>query len=283
MADQRVAVDANNILWTFVTGMARGGAPTGPQGRSISHLIGLLHRCKLYAKLDWRPVWVFDGAAPELKRETLQERRARRKAARQAGDEVQGARLDDWQIDEAQALLDALGIPWIQAPGEADAQLAAWTAQGRVEAAITQDYDCALFGCPSTYRNVSKNGSRDPERIDLEEALRREEISRTQLVDASILIGTDYNEGIHGVGPVRALRLVREHGDVWGALEAKGHEMQRAEPVRRLLLDPRVRNEAPPTGAPPDRERVRDLLAPRGLEGRAHQAVKLVEDARVPA
>lgn len=281
LAGQRVAVDANNLLWSFVTGMARGGAPTGPHGRPVSHLIGLANRATLFSDLGVEPVWVFDGKPPELKAETLAEREAKIEAAREAGKTVQGTRLEPEQIEEAQTLLDALGQPYVQAPGEGDAQLAAWTREGHVDAAVTQDYDAALFGSPTTLRYVKRTGSRDPERIDLGEALDRAGITREQLVDAAILVGTDFNEGIHGVGPVTALKLVREHGNVFDAASARGAELPRAEPVRELFLDPPLVDGPPPTRAAPDRARVRAICETHGLgQDRADRLVDALAIAR---
>lgn len=269
----RVAVDANNLLWTFVKGMARGGAPTGPHGRATSHVIGLVNRQRLYGNLGLDPVWVFDGAPPDLKAETLEAREADRERAREAGDEVGATKLDEVQIEEAKGLLDALGVPFFQAPGETDAQLAAWTREGAVEAGVTQDYDAALYGCPVTYRYLKASGKRGPERVDLRARLDDASLSRTQLVDAAVLVGTDYNDGIHGVGPVTALKLVREHGDLRGALEARGLDRPRAERVRELFLDPRVADTAPPEPTSPDRERVREQLDRHGLSKRRADAL----------
>lgn len=262
---QRVAVDAHNLLWTFVKGMARGGAPTGPHGRSTSHVIGLVNRSRLFAGLGLDPVWVFDGEPPDLKAETIAEREAKREAARERGDEVGAAELEEVQIREAQALLDAMGVPWFQAPGETDAQLAHWVRAGPVDAGVTQDYDAPLYGCPVTYRYVKAGGRRDPERVDLDRGLDEHGLTRTQLVDAAILIGTDYNDGVHGVGPVRATRLVREHGDLFAAARARGAELPRGERVRELFLDPDVAGEAPPEPGEPDRGAVRSHLARHGL------------------
>jgi flap endonuclease-1 len=267
-----VAVDANNLLWTFVKGMARGGAPTGPHGRPVSHVIGTVNRLELYARVGLEPVWVFDGEPPELKAETIEQRQQRREKARQAGDEVGAAQLEQDQIAEIKALMDALGVAWFQAPGEADAQLADWVAQGHVDAAVTQDYDAALYGCPSTLRYVQSTGHRDPERITLERRLAEHEITRQQLVDAAILIGTDYNDGVHGVGPVRGLDLVREHGDLQAAAEAREAELPRGQAVRELFLDPTVTDQAPPEPTTPNLAEARELLARHGVDrGRAKQ------------
>ncbi len=272
IAGQTVAVDANNLLWTFVTGMARGGQPEGPHGRPISHIIGLVNRVSLYARHGIPSVWVFDGEQPSLKEATLAERQAKIQAAREAGDELAGTKLESFQIQEAKDLLDALGVPWIQAPAESDAQCAHWVRHEVVDAAVTQDYDAALHGCPVTYRNLKATGRRSPERMTLAPALDREGITREQLVDAAILIGTDYNDGIHGVGPVTALKLVRKHGDLRGALAARETQMPEAEAVRRLFLEHPVDKQATPTFTRPATDQVTELLAAHGLsKGRAQQ------------
>lgn len=265
LAGARVGVDANNLLWTFVKGMARGGPPRGPHGRSISHVLGLVNRQTLYARIGLDPVWVFDGSPPELKARTLEERARKRERARERGDEVGAAKLEDVQVQEVQALLDELGVPWIEAPGETDAQLAAWTREGAVDAAVTQDYDAALYGCPLTFRNVKARGQRTPERVDLPERLSEANIDRSQLVDAAILVGTDYNEGLHGVGPVTALDWVRRHGDLFQALDAEDERIERAAEIRALFLEPTVDADDPPQPSEPSPERVRDHLDRHGL------------------
>ncbi len=234
LSGQRLAVDANNMLWTFVTGMgARGDPPTGPHGRPISHVIGLTNRLRLYASHSVESVWVFDGQPPKLKQDTLAERQARL-------EETGGPRLTGQELEEARELLDLLGVPTVQAPCEADAQLAHMVEAGLVDGAVTQDYDAALFGSPVTYRNVTSSTKRPAERMVLEQALTRETLTHEQLVDAAILIGTDYNDGIRGVGPVTALKLVREHGDLFSALDARGAEMPEASGIRALFLDHKV-------------------------------------------
>jgi len=45
---------------------------------------------------------------------------------------------------------------------------------------------------------------------------------RQGLVDAAMLCGTDFNEGVRGIGPKTAVKAVREHGDLWGVLDARG-------------------------------------------------------------
>jgi flap endonuclease-1 len=92
-------------------------------------------------------------------------------------------------------------------------------ADGAVTYAVSQDYDALLFGAPDLARNLTISGRRrlhgrtvvvEPERIRLGEVLDGLGLSREQLVQVGILVGTDFNEGLRGVGPKTALKLVRE-------------------------------------------------------------------------
>jgi flap endonuclease-1 len=79
--------------------------------------------------------------------------------------------------------------------------------------------------------------------MDVEATLKRHDITWEQLVDAAILMGTDFNEGISGVGPKTAVKLVREHGDLWGALDERGESIPQADRIRGLFLDPAVTDD----------------------------------------
>jgi len=84
---------------------------------------------------------------------------------------------------------------------------------------------------------------------------------RQGLVDAAMLCGTDFNEGVRGIGPKTAVKAVREHGDLWGVLDARGVEIPNAEAIRELFMDPPATDVDVDTAVNPDvdaaRERVR--------------------------
>ena len=63
------------------------------------------------------------------------------------------------------------------------------------------------------------------------------ELNREQLIDVAILMGTDFNSGIDGVGPKRGLKLVQEFGKAEGALEKLGKEIKNLEEIRSLFLE----------------------------------------------
>lgn len=261
-----VAVDADNLLWAFVTAFAPGEQPRAPDGRPIGHLLGLVNRLRFYADLGVRSAWVYDGEQPALKQGTLADREARIQAAGSVS-------LTPQQLAESKELLSALGVPWTVAPGESDAQCAMMARRGDAWAAVTQDYDAALHASPRTLRNLSISKTRAPEMLDLAESLARAGLTREQLVDAAILIGTDYNAGVKGVGPVKAVKLVRERGGLHGALAALGVEMPEADEVRRLFLEHPVDEAWRPAWRAPDAARVADVLAGAGLsEKRARDA-----------
>jgi flap endonuclease-1 len=216
-----------------------------------------------------RLIFVFDGKPPELKSETLEARRQYRAKARLEWEEAVGRHdystawskavrmnsLTKAMQEDAKGLLNLLGIPCVQAPQEAEAQAAHMARKGDVWAANSRDYDSVLFGSPRLVRYVtisgqeflpSKGTSRPliPELIELEHLLKTLEITREQLIDLAILVGTDFNKGIKGIGPKTALKLVRRYG----ALENLPPEYApklpaQTQEVRRLFLEPVVRDD----------------------------------------
>jgi flap endonuclease-1 len=233
-----VAVDADNLIWSFATALAATtDFPKAPDGRPVTHLYGLVSRLALYAKWGVRSVWVFDGPQPDLKEATLVARARRIEAARAAGDDPQAAvSVTVQDLEECRRMLSLLGVPWMEAPAESDAQCAHLVQAGKAWAAVTQDWDIALFGAPRALRNLTMSKTRTPELLDLEAALGAAALTREQLIHAAMLIGTDYNEGIPGIGPVKAVKLVKATGSLEGALARLGTDIPRAAQVRDLYL-----------------------------------------------
>lgn len=256
-----VAVDADNLVWSFVTALAgTGELPRAPDGRSNAHLLGLVSRLSLYAKWGARSIWVFDGVQPGLKEATLIARGERIEAARAAGDNYQASvAVDEEDLEECRTLLTALGLPWIVAPGESDAQCAQLVQAGHAWAAVTQDWDIALFGAPRALRNLTSSETRKPEMLDLAVVLETAGLTREQLVDAAILIGTDYNEGVAGVGPVKAVRLVK-HGK-----RPEDSGIANADDVRALYFEHPVDKAFVPRFGKPDATSTLTLLLARGI------------------
>jgi len=160
--------------------------------------------------------------------------------------------MDQPMIDDAKRLLALMGVPYVQAPGEGEAQAAFMASRGDAWAASSRDYDSILFGSPRVVRYLtvagkeflpSKGTSRPlkPEMIELSTFLSHHGITREQLVDLAILIGTDFNEGIRGVGPKTALKLIRRHGSVENLRESvRDLVPDDLQALRNIFLQPKV-------------------------------------------
>jgi len=230
-----VAVDAYNTLYQFLSSIrgADGALLTDTKGRVTSHLTGLFYRSTKWLENGVKPVFVFDGKPPELKAHTLAERRERKIVAEEnRTTALQEGRTEDARMysqatskltpemaEQAKQLLTALGIPVVQAPSEGEAQASELVRRGQAWAAASQDFDSLLFGCPRLVRNLSTSGRRklprrndyidvEPELLELEPILSSSHLSREQLIWMAMLIGTDFNPGVMGVGPKRAFKLV---------------------------------------------------------------------------
>jgi flap endonuclease-1 len=237
-----IAVDANGELYQFLALIRkRDGSPlTDAQGRITSHLIGLLYRStRLISDFGIKLVFVFDGKPPLLKKEEIERRqevkerflreyeaaKARGELAVAFSKSVMTSRLTPDMIEDAKNLLNLLGIPYVQAPGEGEAQAAFMAARGDVWAVGSKDYDSLLFGAPRLVRFMTISGKEflpskgkfrplKPEVIQAETMLAHYGITREQLIDLAILVGTDFNRGIKGIGPKTALKLVKEYGAI---------------------------------------------------------------------
>ena len=264
LSGQRIAIDGYNVLYQFLTSIrqADGSLLTDSEGRVTSHLSGILFRFSKLVENGIRICVVFDGKPPKLKMNLLEERRQRKikaqiewEAAIEAGDREtartkaqQTTRLESHMIDDSKKLLDLLGVPWVEAPSEGEAQVASLLDQGMVDYGASQDFDTVLFGASKFIRNLTLSGRRklpkqqkwvevSPEIVDLEASFQKLEINREQLIDVAILMGTDFNPGIDGIGPKRGLKLIQEFGKAEGALEKLGKEIDNLDEIRTLFLD----------------------------------------------
>jgi flap endonuclease-1 len=147
-------------------------------------------------------------------------------------------------VEETQRLLDLLGVPWVTAAAEGEAQAAVMAAKGQLDVVATQDWDALLYGSPVLVRNLMDDGTKrygrivNAQQINLESMLNDQDLSREQLVDLAIMIGTDFHPGIKGIGPKTGLKLIREHKTIEAVCEAKGKELpQRLDEIREIFLN----------------------------------------------
>src|SRR5208283_3779063 len=231
LAGRTLAVDGYNAVYQFLATLRQrdGQLFSDPEGRVTSHLMGVFYRTTSLLREGVLPVWVFDGKPPERKAGTIRQRIvAKEKAegewqrALAAGDletarkkAAQTSRLTRPMVEELRELLNALGVPSVQAPSEGEAQAAVMAARGTVWGTASEDYDTLLFGSPKLVRGLAARGrggtSPGAQLIDRAEVLAGLGISEEELILLGVVIGTDFNDGVRGYGPKKALKLVQEH------------------------------------------------------------------------
>jgi flap endonuclease-1 len=287
-----IAIDGYNVLHQFLAIIRqRDGTPLkDAQGRITSHLSGLFYRTANMVEARIRPVFVFDGVPHPLKARTIQQRKERKEQAEKAWKEAlergdletakskasQTSRVTEEILQQSKDLLEALGIPYIQAPSEGEAQASYLVSKGDAYAVGSQDFDCLLFGSPILVRNLTSSERRKlpgknayttvhPEAIRLQPGLKALEVTREQLVDIAILIGTDFNGGIKGFGPKKSLQLIKKTGCLEKALETipelgQNLPQQEIETIRRIFLKPDVTDEYTVQWSTPDPSRVLHIM-----------------------
>ncbi|MGB9717349.1 MAG: flap endonuclease-1 [Thermoproteota archaeon] len=266
------AVDANQMLYQFLALIRKpdGSFFTDSEGNVTSHLIGFAFRVtRLLCDYDIRFVFVFDGRPIPLKQRELEERKHRREKAlvewRKAVREgrlaeafskaVSSTRLTSTMVEDTKVLLSAMGLPFVEAPSDAEAQAAFIVQKGDAYAVAGRDYDTLLYGSPRLVRNLAIRGTEflpskgyskvlSPELIEADDVLSRLGISREQLVDIAILVGTDFNEGVKGIGPKKALQLIKKHGRIDGIPKnVLPKAPENYAEVRRVFMQPDVKEE----------------------------------------
>jgi flap endonuclease-1 len=290
LSGKSIAIDAYNALYQFLAIIRQpDGTPLkDAAGRITSHLSGLLYRTSNLVEIGVKPVYVFDGTPPALKEAEIKRRMRAKEEAQIKYEQVlkEGrieearmyaqatSRLKDYMAEDSKKLLRLMGIPWVQAPSEGEAQAAHLARRGSADYCASQDYDSLLFGAPRLVRNVTISGRRKlpgktvfvevvPEVVEMESVLKECEITYEQLVDVGILIGTDFNpEGIKGLGPKTALKLVKEHGNLENALPHLKNAEFPVEPqrIREIFLNPRVTDNYKVEWMDPDVEGVVNFI-----------------------
>jgi len=238
LKNKKVAIDASNMLYQFLASIRQSdGTPlTDSKNNITSHLVGIFSRLTNLMNKGVLISVCFDGKPPLLKLKEREEREHRKRIAesklKQAKEEEakedilkyskQTVRLTQNIINESKELISALGLPVIQAPSEAEAQISFICERGDVNYAVSSDHDCLLYGAPRLLTNLTLSQKRKlpsggfvwikPYIIELKEVLNAFKINQDQLLAMAIILGTDYNPGgVKGIGPKNALKLVQQY------------------------------------------------------------------------
>ena len=175
-------------------------------------------------------MYVFDGKPPTMKGGELAKRKDKREAAeaelekaKEAGDQEmiekmskRTVRVSKEQSMEVMKLARLMGLPVFEAPCEAEASCAALCKAGLVYAAASEDMDTLCFSCPKLARNLMAPASQGKPilEFDFDKCLQELDLTWDQFIDVCIMCGCDYCDSIKGIGPVKALQLIKKHGSI---------------------------------------------------------------------
>lgn len=290
LSGKSMAIDAYNALYQFLAIIRQpDGTPLkDSSGKVTSHLSGLFYRTSNLIEMGIKSIYVFDGTPPALKEVEIKRRmKVKEEAfARYENAVAKGrleearvyaqatSRLKDYMEDDSKRLLGLMGVPWVQAPSEGEAQAAHLTKRGDSDYCASQDYDSLLFGAPRLVRNVTISGRRKlpskgvyvdvaPELVDLKGVLKELGIEQQQLIDVALLTGTDFDpDGVKGLGPKTALKLIKTYGSLENALpHLKNAEFPAPpEKIREIFLHPKVTDNYTLYWKDPDAEGIVDFL-----------------------
>ncbi|MCL4373814.1 MAG: flap endonuclease-1 [Candidatus Marsarchaeota archaeon] len=274
LSGKTIAIDAYNFLYQFLAIIRQpDGTPlTDAHGAVTSHLSGIFFRSIDIIAKGIKPIYVFDGVPSMLKQKTIEARMNRREeayrewqVAKEAGNVEQArahamasTRVTKEIVKSAKDLLDLMGIGYVNAPSEGEAQASYMCRKGFVYATASQDYDTMLFASPVVIRNLTFSGRRklpnknvyvnvEPEMVSLEDTLNGLKLTQRQLIWVGILLGTDFNSGIKGIGPKTAIKIVKSvssMAELKSVVSSKyGQEFDVApEEVEALFMKPEVKD-----------------------------------------
>ncbi|XP_028833503.1 probable flap endonuclease 1 homolog isoform X2 [Denticeps clupeoides] len=197
-----IALDASILMHQFRAAI--------PSMQHLSPLTGLFFRTLTFLEHDIKPVFVFEGRPPEQKRALLEKRR---QSAGFHSPECPNAAACSvsFQTQDCMNLLKLMGVPFVQAPGDGEAYCAHLLKSGSVDAVASEDMDTLAFGGTVLLRQLNAKKDSDVIEFSLPKILEELKLTQAQFIDLCILLGCDYCEKIVGLGPRRALSLIKQH------------------------------------------------------------------------
>ncbi|MEM3138227.1 MAG: hypothetical protein QW760_06880, partial [Thermofilaceae archaeon] len=211
----------------------------------------------------------------EIKTKALEEYRR----LKEAGDyekafskAIMAVSVDEWILESSRKLIELMGFPIVDALADAEAQAAFIVSRGEAWAVSSQDWDSLLYGSPRLVRYVTLTGFEwlpskqvarklEPELIEMEKNFAILNVSRKQLVEIAILSGTDFNDGVKGIGPRKAYKLIK----TYGSLDRLPSNIREALPenyreIVELFLNPPIREDYNLKFRGPDEEKLYRFL-----------------------
>lgn len=228
LSGKKVAVDASLIIYQNLLNIGDRPLFKNSKGKITNHLSGIFYKLVNYLSLNIEMIFIFDGKPPDIKSDTIKDRRKKADNAKMKMDnsetqedkdkyEKASLRLTREMIDDVKKLLNLLGVSWIHPDGEGEAYASELCRIGYVDYVLTEDMDTMVYGCPKLIRNcIDKSLKRKDiiSIIDHEILIKELGITQDQFIEFCILCGCDYCDSVPKVGNVTALKLFKKYGNI---------------------------------------------------------------------
>ena len=250
-----IAVDAAIVLNQFIHKC---------DGDSKRLVIGLFQRTANLIGKGFQLVYVFEGKPPASKQAELNRRNERQSHSERP-------RLSSKQVDECKALLGLMGVPYIDAPGEAESQCVELVKKGKCHAVASEDLDVLPLGGEVLIRSLKfSNDHPTATKIVLSQVLLQMNLTHDSFVDLCILLGCDYANKIPNIGKAKAVEKIQHYKtieNILSTLDYREHPVSKnwmhdVEDARRTFKHPVVHdaNSIKLRWNLPQKEKLLDLL-----------------------
>lgn len=217
-----LGIDASLMLYKVVLAIRGMGYDLKKNGIITTHIHGFLSKLTVFKRYNINAVFVFDGAPPELKNETLKERTKRREDNK---NKYKDAKTEDEkkkyylakedisnkEFSDIKKLIQLFGFTTIDAIEEADSQLGYMSKNGMIDAVITDDPDILIFGAKKILKNFSIDKRKVILEINRDKLLKKLNITTDQFIDLGIILGCDYCPTFDNIGVVRGYKYILEY------------------------------------------------------------------------
>ena len=221
LAYKKIAIDISVLLYQIIISIRNSGDDLrNKQGEVTSHILGLFNKTVWLINNNIIPIFIFDGKPPEFKYDTIKNRKDIRKKAEEKLKECSNEKdrikylkrttsITSKQIQESKELLDLMGIPYLQAVGEADVLCAKLSENNIVDYVFTEDMDILTFGAKKIVKKLFNKGPIEVvEKINI---LKHFDLTYKQFIIFCIILGCDYHNIIFKMSLEQALEKSKNY------------------------------------------------------------------------
>lgn len=240
--NKKIAIDVSILLYQVVISVRNTGSDlTNKKGEVTSHILGLFNKTIKMLENKIIPIYVFDGKPPVLKKKVLDIRRSIRRKAEEKMELAEteeekikyfkrSVSISRKQLDECKELLDFMGIPYVNAPEEADSQCAWLAEQNLVYAVLTEDMDILTFGSPKVVRNLTSQ-KKKPIELNLSKIQNKFGWTHNNFIEICVLFGCDYSEHITDINFLKLFHEYQKNKNIYNVLSKLNKKIDAKESI----------------------------------------------------